>query len=179
MSLVEPDADVAAEAAAYRPAFSHLALLEQIPGVDVARAGHRREGRAADRSRELDILDERRAAARAWLESYAPERARLSVQRDALPAAADEQLDEAQRAYLAALATAVEAAAWDGETRAGSHLRHRQGARASRRDGRSPRSTSHSWVGRSGPRAGWLLAALDREFVIGRLREAAAAGVRA
>ena len=33
--LVEPDADVAAEAAAYRPAFSHLALLEQIPGVDV------------------------------------------------------------------------------------------------------------------------------------------------
>ena len=38
MSLVDPDADVAAEAAAYRPAFSHLALLEQIPGVDVRRA---------------------------------------------------------------------------------------------------------------------------------------------
>ena len=50
-SLVEPDADVAAEAAAYRPAFSHLALLEQIPGIDVARARDGREGVAIDRSR--------------------------------------------------------------------------------------------------------------------------------
>ena len=38
------------------------------------------------------------------------------MQRDALPAAADEQLDDAQRAYLAALAAALEAAAWDGES---------------------------------------------------------------
>jgi lysyl-tRNA synthetase class 1 len=32
---------------------------------------------------------------------------------------------------------------------------------------------------RSGPRAGWLLAALDRDFVIGRLREASTSGVAA
>ena len=31
----DPDADVAAEAAAFRPAFAHLALLVQMPSVDV------------------------------------------------------------------------------------------------------------------------------------------------
>ena len=31
----EPSAEVAAEAAAFRPDFSHLALLVQVPGVDV------------------------------------------------------------------------------------------------------------------------------------------------
>ena len=34
---------------------------------------------------EAAVLTERIAAARAWLESYAPERARLAVQRDAVP----------------------------------------------------------------------------------------------
>ena len=43
-SLLDPDADVAAEAAAFRPAFAHLALLIQIPGVDVARGSRRRRG---------------------------------------------------------------------------------------------------------------------------------------
>ena len=34
-SLLDPAADVAAVAAAFRPAFGHLALLRQIPGVDI------------------------------------------------------------------------------------------------------------------------------------------------
>ena len=177
MSLVEPDADVAAEAAAYRPAFSHLALLEQIPGIDVLDRVATEKG-APLTERERALLDERRAAARAWLESYAPDRARLSVQRDALPTAADEQLDDAQRGYLAALASALEAAAWDGESVQAALFdtakQHELPA------GRAFTAIYLAFLGRSsGPRAGWLLAALERDFVIGRLREAAAAGVRA
>src|SRR4029077_7670143 len=34
-ALLDPDADLAAEAAAFRAAFAHLALLVQVPGVDV------------------------------------------------------------------------------------------------------------------------------------------------
>ena len=49
--------------------------------------------------RENEVLDERTASARAWLESYAPERARLVVRRDALPAEVAD-LDRTQRAYL-------------------------------------------------------------------------------
>ena len=175
-TLVEPDADVAAEAAAYRPAFSHLALLEQVPGVDVAERVTAEKG-APLTERERALVDERRTAARAWLEAYAPERARLSVQHDALPPAAAD-LDEAQRAYLGALVPALEAGEWDGETAQAAIF-----ATATQRDlpaGRAFAALYLSFLGRSsGPRAGWLLAALDRSFVIARLREAAGAGVGA
>ncbi len=51
-SLLDPDADVAAEAAAFRPAFGHLAMLIQIPGVDVVERVAGGEGERADRPRE-------------------------------------------------------------------------------------------------------------------------------
>ena len=49
-SLLDPDADVAAEAALFRPAFGHLALLVQIPNVDVRGADRGGEGESAERS---------------------------------------------------------------------------------------------------------------------------------
>lgn len=169
LSLVEPDADVAHEAAAFRPAFSHLALLEQIPGVDVSERAAAEKG-APLTPREVEILEQRRAAARSWLEAYAPEQARLAVQRDGLPPAASD-LDEAQRGYLGALAGAVGAAEWTGEA-----LQAAIFATAKQHDlpaGRAFLALYLALLGRpSGPRAGWLLAALDRAFVLGRLREA-------
>ena len=173
-SLVEPDADVAAEASAYRPAFSHLALLEQIPGIDVAERVTAEKG-AALTDRERRVLEGRRGAARAWLEAYAPERARLAVKRDTLPPAASD-LDAAQRAYLTALAAVLETGDWDGETAQAAIF-----ATAKELDlpaGRAFVALYLAFLGRtSGPRAGWLLAALDRDFVGARLREAAAARV--
>lgn len=173
-SLVEPDADVAAEASAYRPAFSHLALLEQIPGVDVAERIAAEKG-AGLTAREADIVDERRRSARAWLASYAPDRARLAVQRDALPPPAA-GMDGEQRAYLADLASALDPAAWTGEA-----LQAAIFATAKARGlpaGRAFAALYLAFLGRdSGPRAGWLLAALDRSFVLDRLLEAAAVGV--
>ena len=53
-SLLDPDADVAAEAAAFRPAFSHLALLAQIPGVDVAERATAEKGSALTAARGRD-----------------------------------------------------------------------------------------------------------------------------
>ena len=82
-ALLDPHADVATEAAAFRPAFSHLALLLQIPGIDVGELMAAEKGSALT-ERERAILDERVAAAMAWLETYAPERARLAV-RETLP----------------------------------------------------------------------------------------------
>lgn len=173
LSLVDTDADVASEAAAYRPAFAHLALLEQIPGVDVPARVEAEKGSPLT-PRERDLLEERRAAARAWLADYAPERARLAVARDSVPAAATEQLDAAQGRYLAALADAAQGATWDGESLQAvifsTAAAHEVPA------GRAFAALYLAFLGRaSGPRAGWLLAALDREFVVARLREAAAA----
>jgi lysyl-tRNA synthetase, class I len=172
-SLVEPDADVAAEAAAYRPAFSHLALLEQVPGVDVLERVTAEKGSGLT-DREREIVEERRAAARAWLEAYAPESARIAVQPD-LPDAAVE-LDDEQRGYLSALGPALEAADWSGEAVQAAIF-----AEAKQRGlpfGRAFAALYLAFLGRtSGPRAGWLLAALERSFVLDRLRDAAAAVV--
>ena len=101
-SLVDPAADVAAEAAAFRPAFSHLALLLQVPGVDVAARVVAEKGSELT-PRETEILGERTAAARAWLDTYAPERAIVAVQPQ-LPAAVND-LDAAQRQLLERLSS--------------------------------------------------------------------------
>ena len=174
MSLVDAE-NVAAEAAAYRPAFAHLAFLLQLPDADLPAKVEAEKG-APLSARERAILDGRAKAARAWLDSYAPERARVQVQ-DQLP---DEVggLSPAQRSFLASLAdrladpgymtwsgdalqTAVFEAAREGDLPAGQAFAALYAA----------------FLGRpNGPRAGWLLASLEREFVVTRLREAATAG---
>ena len=166
-SLLDPDADAAAEAAAFRPAFSHLALLVQIPGVDVAARVEAEKGSPLS-DREHAILDERVAAALAWLDTYAPERALIRVH-ESLPAEAAD-LDAGQRAYLAALADMVEADA----PRAGDAWQNAifAAAAACGIEARTAFDALYrSFLGRTnGPRAGWLLASLDPNFVVARLR---------
>src|SRR5574338_1173069 len=168
-ALPDPGADPAAAAAAFRPAFSHLALLAQIPGVDLRARVEAEKGSALD-AREVALLDERLAAARAWLESYAPDRARLAVQRDALPDAAA-GLPDAERRTLARLAAALPER-WDGETLQAAifEAARQEGLPA----GRMFAALYLAFLGQPhGPRAGWLLAGLERGFVLERLRQAA------
>jgi lysyl-tRNA synthetase class 1 len=166
-SLIEPDADAVAEAVAYRPAFSHLALLEQIPGVDVVERVTAEKGSSLT-EREAEIVEERRAAARAWLASYAPDTARIAV-RETLPDEAAE-LTEAQREYLRALAGA--AAPDSGE--AWQALIFGTAKELGLAAGVAFKAVYLAFLGRpNGPRAGWLVASLDADFVARRLAEAA------
>jgi len=173
-ALVDPHADLRAEADAYRPPFAHLALLLQVPAVDLAERVVAEKGEALT-PREEEILAERRTAARAWLDSYAPERARLEVQAE-LPAAVGE-LDPGQRAALASLAEALGTVAWSGEALQAAIF---DAARGGERGvelppGRMFAALYLAFLGQPhGPRAGWLLASLDRPFVEERLRAAAA-----
>ncbi len=169
-SLKDPEADVAEEAAAFRPAFGHLALLLQIPNVDVPARMAAEKGSDLT-ARETAILEERVAAARGWLDSYAPERSVVAVQPD-LPAAVAE-LDDEQRAYLAALAAgAVTARPANGE--AWQNLIFAVATERGLAAGRAFAALYAAFLGRSnGPRAGWLLASLEEPFVLARLRDAA------
>ena len=176
-SLLDPAADLAAEAAAFRPAFAHLALLLQIPGVDVAARVAAEKGTALT-AREEAILEERTGAARAWLESYAPERAVVAIRSD-LPELVGE-LDHDQRTYLAALSTRAaqnppaNGEAWQGLIFA---VAKDTGLAA----GRAFAAIYAALLGRTnGPRAGWLLASVDPAFAVGRLEAAGrTAGARA
>jgi lysyl-tRNA synthetase class 1 len=170
-ALLDPAADVAAEAARYRPAFAHLSLLAQIPGVDVAARVAAEKGSALS-VEERRILEERLAAVGGWLDSYAPERARIEIRRDALPPEAT-ALGEDQRVWLGALARAAETAplpsgdAWQA-------LIFEVAETAALPAGRAFGALYMAFLGRTnGPRAGWLLASLEPGFVVERLRAAA------
>ncbi len=165
-SLLDPAADAAAEAAAFRPAFSHLATLVQVPGVDVAARVTAEKGSALT-ERETAILDERVAAARAWLTTYAPESAVVAVQREALPAAAA-ALDDAQQQFLAILSNEAEDdAPTSGDTWQALIFQVAKDVELPPR--RAFEAIYLAFLGRpNGPRAGWLLASLDPEFVYRR-----------
>ena len=171
-SLLDPNADVATEAAAYRPPFAHLALLVQVPGVDTAARVETEKGSELT-ERETAILEERIDAAQAWLTTYAPETAKVAIQPE-LPAAAREMTDD-MRGYLRAVAIAAETlppypggADWQNllfEAAVGLGMQTNR---------RSFSALYLAFLGReNGPRAGWLLASLDKEFVVRRLLEAA------
>ncbi len=173
MSLVDRD-DVAAAAAAYRPAFAHLAFLEQLPNADLEAMVEADKGTPLTEL-ELALLAERAKAARAWLDGYAPQRARVRVQ-DALPEDAA-ALTPAQQAFLASLAErlADPYAAWSGD--ALQSVVFETATESGLPAGQAFAALYAAFLGRpNGPRAGWLLASLDREFVVARLRDAAMAG---
>jgi lysyl-tRNA synthetase class 1 len=172
-SLLDPKADVAAEAAAFRPAFAHLALLLQIPGVDVAARIEAEKGGPLT-EHERGILDRRVDSARAWLDGYAPDAARLAVQRDALPDAAG-ALSPEQRRFLAELSAAAGREPPPGGD-AWQALIFASAANDDLPARRAFEAIYRAFLGRSnGPRAGWLLASLEPPFVLRRLAEAAGA----
>ena len=165
-ALLDADADVAAEAAAFRAAFSHLALLLQIPGVDVEERMGLEKGTALN-WRETEILRERVAAAQGWLAGYAPESARLAVHRDRVPDSAA-SLDAEQRRFLAQLANfgpreaPVGGEGWQSLIFSVAKMDDLPARRAFE-------AIYRAFLGRpNGPRAGWLLAGLDPEFVAAR-----------
>jgi lysyl-tRNA synthetase class 1 len=165
-SLLDPETDVTAEAAVYRPAFSHLALLVQIPGVDVASRIEMEKGIPLI-DRERAILEERVDAAQAWLDAYAPDSARIAVRRDGVPEAAA-ALGADQRQFLAQLANVA-----GGETPIGGDAWQSRIFELAKQDDLPPRRAFEAiylaFLGRpNGPRAGWLLASLDRDFVYER-----------
>ena len=180
-SLLDPNADVEAEAARFRFAFSHLATLIQIPGVDVAAAAAEEKGAGLDDA-EAANLEQRMTAASRWLEHFAPDDAKIAVQ-PTLPAEAA-ALDAMDRAFLAALLERAKELAEDPDGVAGPAVIaggdewqaaiFETATAGGLKPGRAFRALYLAFLGRpNGPRAGWLLAKLEPTFVIGRLREAA------
>jgi lysyl-tRNA synthetase class 1 len=166
-SLVDPDADVAGEAAAYRAPFLHLSLILQS-GVNPAAYFQTEKGSPLTAG-ERATLAERVEAVGRWLEAYAPESALYRVAMEEVPPDAGRLADE-QRLYLVALARAAERQQPVGGE-AWQSLIFAIAAEAQLPAGRAFGALYIAFLGRpNGPRAGWLLASLDAGFVIRRLR---------
>lgn len=174
MSLVDEAADLQREARRFRPPFRHLALLLQVPGVDVESRMAAEKGAPLD-DEERAILAARSDIARAWLEHFAPDRYRVEIQREGLPDFAI-GLAAPEVAFLAALADAAESAA-PGSGDAWQDLIFRTAGDVGLTSGRAFGALYAAFLGRpNGPRAGWLLASLETPWAVERLREAAARG---
>ena len=170
-SLLDPDADVAAEAAAFRPAFGHLALLIQIPGVDVVERVEAEKGSALT-ERERAILDERAGAARGVARDL-----RARVREAGRPArrgpAEAAELDHGPARVPRPPRRAPPSGTRRRAAMPGRHRSSLSPLRTSVPGRRAFEAIYRAFLGRTnGPRAGWLLASLDPVFVRERAREA-------
>jgi lysyl-tRNA synthetase class 1 len=165
-------AGAATAAAAWRPAFGQLSLLLQLPGVDAPARAAEEKGSPLTAAEQQE-LDERIDAAKHWLADYAPDEARIAV-RDELPEDVVRALSAEERAWLLALATAADAVKPTGGE-AWQSLIFSAAKEGGLQPVRAFASLYAAFLGRTnGPRAGWLLAALDPALVVTRLRAAAA-----
>jgi lysyl-tRNA synthetase class 1 len=153
----------------YRPRFIKIAYLLQIPSVDLPRAVALEKGAPLDDADRVE-LDLRVTDARRWLATYAPDHYKFQVQAS-LPETVS-ALTPAQRRYLARVAETFAGRRWTGEDlHARLHaLKDELGLTARE----AFEAIYLAFLGKdSGPQAGWFLASLDPDFVLGRLREGA------
>lgn len=131
------------------PRFSQVAFVVQMPHMDLYK-----EFPDAD----VAELDERAAYAKRWLDAYAPEKFVFKLQ-ESLPSLT---LTSEQKANMAALADLMESGSSSAEE-----------IHTKLHETKEFKTIYQIFLNKeSGPKAGWFLASLPREFVVKRLREA-------
>lgn len=152
----------------YRPRFTHVVTVAQIPGIDIHAHFEGHKGGPL-LPQELEEIGKRVNYVQVWLQRFAPENAVIVVQ-DKVPQVA-RNLSEPQRAFLSEFVDwfrrqdspsgeAIHKAIYDIATESGM------------KPGQAFQVVYLAFLGRtSGPRAGELLAALDHEFALRRLQQ--------
>ena len=147
--------------------FQLVSALVQMPHLDPVTEIEKRKG-APLTAIERRHLDARIASAKIWVENYASEEEKTRLQ-ETLPARAQE-LTETQRAFLKNLANALSETAWEDNA-----LQAKVFEVARMTPIEQPvafKAIYRVLLDReAGPKAGNLLAFLDRDFVIARFRE--------
>ncbi|HVL47754.1 MAG TPA: lysine--tRNA ligase [Candidatus Thermoplasmatota archaeon] len=171
--LSQPSGEIPKEAPPKVP-YNHLVLLAQLKSSwdGVLESLVRTEIVPAKLTDEaVEHLKERVAHARWWLERFAPEDAKTEIKKDLAPAMVA-GLDAAQRAFLGALAAKLADAKWTAE--AIHNTVHETSKESGLPGAKGFAALYAAFLGRArGPRAGHLLASLERDFVVGRLKAAA------
>lgn len=160
-------AELAPEGDYYNANFQVVSALVQMPHLDAVTEVEKRKGSPLT-AVEKKHLDARIASAKKWVEDYAAEEEKTRLQ-ETLPARAQE-LNAVQRAFLHHLANALPQTEWTDDA---LQTRVFDAARMTPID----QPVAFKAIYRvlldkeMGPKAGNLLAFLDRDFVIKRFRE--------
>jgi lysyl-tRNA synthetase, class I len=152
----------------YRPRFTHVVTVSQIPGIDILRHFETHKSSSL-LPQEVAEINRRVAYTQVWLERFAPESAIFVIQ-DHVPQEA-RQLNAAQQIFLEEFIDwyqKQEAPSGEEIHKAIHGIATGQGMKA----GQAFQVIYRAFLGRtSGPRAGELLAALGPDFVLRRLQE--------
>ncbi len=151
--------------------FRHLVTVAQIAkDLDGVEAILRRSGELEG---DLDATDRQRLAARVehvrnWIESNAPDNLRFEVQAEAPQGI----LEDGEKALLGQLAGALADSAWDAQ--AIHDTIHAVAVERDVKQGAAFRAVYRAVLGQDrGPRAGFFLASLEKDFVVGRFQDVA------
>jgi len=153
----------------FLPRFSQLVFIVQIARLDVYEEVGKMKGSALtdlDR-KEIDL---RVIYAKKWLTTYAPDKYRYELQ-EFLPQSAKE-LSDIRKQFIADLANKLESLDdWDGE-----HMHGIIHEIIQSKEVYSPKDCFQAiyilFLDKTfGPQAGWFLSALEKDFVINRLKE--------
>ncbi|HEY2004504.1 MAG TPA: lysine--tRNA ligase [Candidatus Saccharimonadia bacterium] len=156
-----------------RIAFNHLvAVYQTAQGKrDEVKAILERTGYDAVVKEQWPVVERELKFVQRWLEKYAPDSVKFTVQ----GRLGEVELSDEQRVFLGRLAEAVEQ-----ERELGGQGMHdaiyAAAEQAGLKAGQAFQAIYRVILGQdSGPKAGWFLASLDRDWLIGRLREGSSA----
>ncbi|CAN5729861.1 lysine--tRNA ligase [soil metagenome] len=157
----------AEESAPWQMRFSLLAFIVQMPHLNLAQEAEAVKGGTLTDD-EKSALAERAEYARFWLSTYAPDQFKYELQHGSMDA---DSLSADQKRALALLAEYLEVSARTGEE---LHARLHELKTEVPIDAKELFSALYKvFLNRtSGPKAGWFLSSLPREYAIQRLKQA-------
>lgn len=163
---IDPLTSLGAGQPKYLLRFSKIAYALQMPRVNIFEYAEKEKGEQLTDVEKQEI-ENRIKIAKKWLEKFAPENYKFTIL-DKMP---DVNLTSEQKEFIKKVLALYE----PKEKWAGGDL-HKEIHNIKNEMGISPRDAFSAiyqiFIGKdSGPQAGWLLASLDREFVIKRLKE--------
>ncbi len=152
----------------FLPRFSQIAFLVQMAHLITEHEVEVMKGSPLTDADKAEIVL-RSEYARRWLATSAPNEFRFILQ-DTLPLIAKDVTDAQKTALLAVIASFQSLATWDGETIHGALHGLKESSGLAPKDFFTP--FYRSLLGKdSGPKLGWFLSTLDKQFVINRLTE--------
>ncbi len=153
----------------FLPRFSQVAFVAQMPHLDFGDEMALLKGEALNDAEQKEA-EERRRYALHWLELFAPEKFVFKLQETLSEAAV---LSPVQKHALALLADFIEGQATIPDGEALHQKLHTLKEEAAIAPAELFSAIYLSFLGKSyGPKAGWFLSVLDRDFVLKRLKEA-------
>ncbi|KKW40076.1 MAG: Lysine-tRNA ligase [Parcubacteria group bacterium GW2011_GWA1_54_9] len=165
-TLCEPPKNRAGLTAPWQMRFREVAFIVQMPHLELHKEAGKAKGAELTED-EIQRLEERARYAKFWLATYAPEEFKYELQEET----PEVELSQVQKKALTVLADYLQTGERTGEE---LHLRlHELKTEIPIQPKELFQAIYRIFLNRdSGPKAGWFLAGLPRDFVITRLNEA-------